>query len=1195
MTAKEVRDYRNVNKKLVEVEERSKLLQVLRKKGVNLSEEEYHVQRTFAKFRVLGDKKGLIAKKQEEIMSLSLNLKIKDNNLYGGRLRRKKNWLRGKLEDMMGKKSPDWRKLEDDIRTHCSKHRRQLKEKNRKKVEHLVRKFGGRTMVKTRWEDVDKEVRELMGSPSIFVDDVMTKIEEIKEPVFVLGPGEEIVLSENERAALKLGPKFCVYTKLSDEEFEVDVEECILKIKWDMMGEDGRGTPGEEDKALEVLLGAEVCNRIDAEKEEELCIKEGEMRVIYDGGTKTLDFGKRRATDIKGNSRVIFPRKARTLGEESALETLRMELFTTFKQYVQDKCDDKGNQKSNLTKGEEEGLKSIRKRVKNGDIVVIPTDKSGNLAVMSRGTYLEAGMAHTRRDLEVGWDSIKDSQRELNGHVSMMIKIFRIGSSWKHTTRVRESMMGEGQSVCPLSLLFKDHKGWSAAKKTPPPTRPVAGGHLGINLHISEIVSDILDPVVGCYRGGREIISTEDMVAKVEILNDGNNAWHRYAYWRGMVMEEYVACTVCLGEDDYVWSEESPELCVCDDGDDGIDDLGRVKVTPGCMMRMRRARWEKITGEWPLDKEVRSEGVPPDMLQDYSVPMVVLGSDVVNLYPSLDIKQVVWEVRDAMMETEIKWGNIDYLEAARYIALNWSELQCRRSDLSRVLPRRRKKTGSRPRLTGTGPTGAQRGDQEQWEFPQVRLSSHEKRLLVATVVELATEFMFTHNYYRFAGNKYQQKEGGPIGLRGTCTIARLVLQVFDRKWERVITNAGVKMELYMRYMDDGRKFLHPIKYGWRWIDGSMVYSRGWEYDDQVMSRSHLEVTMGVVKETVKGIADYLEFTFESGEDYPDKWLPTLDTSLRVNPSNIVEYKYYEKPTTTNTTVRMATAMSENSKLQCLSNDLVRRLLNTRVELPSRYREEVIERYGTKLLTSGYGLEQTRKILLNGVKGYITKKRRRQAGGRRRIHNTAEESSTTRVRKKLLGKTSWYRPKARSMEQMDGTGHGMGRSGKERKGATPPKVRAVLFVEQTPLGELAKRVRELITRLEPTLGYSLKVVERTGRSITSLFGQSKLWEGLHCGRDACITCGQGGDRLPACTRSSVVYENICTRCNPDTNEKGEHLLKKEGTAPSLYIGESSRTIQERALEHWGAARKGDKKSHMYKHQTMEHGGEPPAFI
>ena len=61
------------------------------------------------------------------------------------------------------------------------------------------------------------------------------------------------------------------------------------------------------------------------------------------------------------------------------------------------------------------------------------------------------------------------------------------------------------------------------------------------------------------------------------------------------------------------------------------------------------------------------------------------------------------------------------------------------------------------------------------------------------------------------------------------------------------------------------------------------------------------------------------------------------------------------------------------------------------------------------------------------------------------------------------------------------------------------------------------------------------------------------------------CSLGGARLLACTRSSVVYENMCIKCNPDTNEEGEHVLKG-GITPSLYIGESSRSIQERAMEH-----------------------------
>ena len=40
---------------------------------------------------------------------------------------------------------------------------------------------------------------------------------------------------------------------------------------------------------------------------------------------------------------------------------------------------------------------------------------------------------------------------------------------------------------------------------------------------------------------------------------------------------------------------------------------------------------------------------------------------------------------------------------------------------------------------------------------------------------------------------------------------------------------------------------------------------------------------------------------------------------------------------------------------------------------------------------------------------------------------------------------------------------------------------VLFVEQTQNGELAKRLREALRGMEHTLGFRVKVVERTGRS------------------------------------------------------------------------------------------------------------------
>ena len=110
----------------------------------------------------------------------------------------------------------------------------------------------------------------------------------------------------------------------------------------------------------------------------------------------------------------------------------------------------------------------------------------------------------------------------------------------------------------------------------------------------------------------------------------------------------------------------------------------------------------------------------------------------------------------------------------------------------------------------------------------------------------------------------------------------------------------------------------------------------------------------------------------------------------------------------------------------------------------------------------------------------------------------------------------------------------------------------------------------------------------------IFSQTSIWEGLGCGREPCVTCNQGGEDTPDCTKTGVVYESICSRCNPSSLNKGE-LKSQESVAPSLYVGESSRSIQERAKEHWGAALKKDAKSHMVKHQNLEHPGEPPEFL
>ena len=46
---------------------------------------------------------------------------------------------------------------------------------------------------------------------------------------------------------------------------------------------------------------------------------------------------------------------------------------------------------------------------------------------------------------------------------------------------------------------------------------------------------------------------------------------------------------------------------------------------------------------------------------------------------------------------------------------------------------------------------------------------------------------------------------------------------------------------------------------------------------------------------------------------------------------------------------------------------------------------------------------------------------------------------------------------------------------------------------------------------------------------------------------------------------------------------------------IYVGETSRSLFERATEHWAGVKGGAPKNHMVKHVTLEHGGREPRFV
>ena len=1179
---------RKISIRLVEAEERSQHIRKLVSKGLGFKEEEEFMNREKSKL-----KGGKVFDEKRKIIKLAMDEKWSDNFKLIYKLKKQRNRLRTRICGAYETKSRVLEGILKKIGNQAKLARQEARTRLKKKEQFLTKKYGGNTRLEGGIEELAKVDQSRFGAARIFDTDGKWEKEPSKEPAVVCDEGQELVLSKDEINLLKLGPKFCVLGHLSEENFEGELEQCILKYKWDVMGEEkGKQRQSLSDIAIDCVIGEEGKQ----ESEEYASLLEAKCRMIFDHETATLDFGNRRATDVKNNARVIFPR-TQDFQKEANLQMLRIEAMGVFRDYVKGNCDTRGRQKSNLSTSEQRGLKSLKKRVEEGQIVVMTTDKTGSFAVLGRERYLEAGLSHAQGDTEVGWGEIQTAQREVNGHISMLIKIFKIGKNWTHEGRIRETMIGESMETCPVHLLYKDHKGWDPAKGGVPPTRQVAGGNRGVNLYLSEVVSDILEPLVGMVEGGREVISMEDLAARIEDMNTAQEGWTSSSWWEGMVYGDLIACGKCNGSQDYIWQDGQPDRCRCP-RNTGQEDtvLGKTRVTWEYMKTLRRLDWEK-ENEWEdgdRDRVLDSTEALPEDVQDYSTPMVVIGSDVVNMYPSLDVDAVADMIAEEVQQIPIKWSNIDYLECARYLALNWTESQCRASPLRRVLPWRRGRRGTRPGITGTGPMGRERGDQEQWVFPTVKLTEEEKGLLIGNVVRIAIKAMFSRHYYSFGGKMFSQRRGGPIGLRGTCAVARFIMQIFDGKWEAVLRNVGLTFNLIARYMDDGRVFMPPLRPGWRWVNRRLQYTVRWEGEDYGLSPQ--ERTKRAIGLSMNEIMTFLRFTTESGEEFKEGWLPTLDSNLMVDSTNTVLFRFWEKPTNSNKVVQFRTAMGENMKQQILTADMMRRMVNTSEECTDEDYCTIVDSYAQKIVNSGYGEEQARKIITAGIKGWRTKTDRCKKEGRR-VRRTAQDSLGQRVKNKLLGKSSWFRkPGGAGRNKLTRRGGGL-KGGSTSKDTEYP-VRTVLFVEQTPRGELAAKMRELVSRLEPLLGFKIKIAERCGKTLQSQFPLNNLWGGTKCGREDCTTCEQdGAEELPDCTRRSVLYENACLNCLPSAGSKGG---PKEGEGdpdtPAIYVGETSRSIMERSREHWASYRGGKEESHILKHQHVAHGGEnDPRFI
>ena len=124
----------------------------------------------------------------------------------------------------------------------------------------------------------------------------------------------------------------------------------------------------------------------------------------------------------------------------------------------------------------------------------------------------------------------------------------------------------------------------------------------------------------------------------------------------------------------------------------------------------------------------------------------------------------------------------------------------------------------------------------------------------------------------------------------------------------------------------------------------------------------------------------------------------------------------------------------------------------------------------------------------------------------------------------------------------------------------------------------KEIARIEPRLAKTTGYHVKLVERLGRPLPILF--SKNLSGPKYHRAECAPCANPHTKGPSfCNLKSVVYEVVCALC--DKEHKESVSTKHKGR----YVGQSSRTLFERASEHLQGLSRFDPANFLFKHWAV----------
>jgi hypothetical protein len=249
----------------------------------------------------------------------------------------------------------------------------------------------------------------------------------------------------------------------------------------------------------------------------------------------------------------------------------------------------------------------------------------------------------------------------------------------------------------------------------------------------------------------------------------------------------------------------------------------------------------------------------------------------------------------------------------------------------------------------------------------------------------------------------------------------------------------------------------------------------------------------------------------------------------------------------------SSAIPSSQKRTILTQECLRILRNTKIELGKDVRNRYLTEFMIKLKNSGYTVQYRKQILDSALKAF-EKMIDDDRAGIKPLFRYPSWNKEKRKKEKEVKVRNWY------------------------KSGNKIEYKSLLFVPVTKGSTLAKELQKCEEEINIFSKDRIKIVEDGGVKLKDMLVKKDPFPTPKCGKK-CLVCDsevKENMNLP-CNSNNVGYKLKCDTCTI----KGKTMV---------YEGETSRSARIRGREHLTDLEKKRKHSVLFKHKEIEHKGE-----